>query len=88
MVPYYAFNPRPQRCARITLAYLRDALMMVAIRFVDAAVNLGVFGAKRAGSLGILGRYLKTGRSTSPSARRGKRGENELRCVTFEFTAL
>ena len=53
-----------ERCTRITLAFLRDALLMLAISYVDATVNLGDVGTKHAGSLGILDHYLLTGRFT------------------------
>ena len=51
------------RCTRITLAFLRDALGIVAFSYVDATVNPGDVGAKRAGSLGVLDRFVKTGRT-------------------------
>ena len=58
-------HPRTiERCARITLSFLRDALLMLAISYVDSTVNLGDVGAKHAGSLGILDHYLRTGRFT------------------------
>ena len=52
----YGAIPRLQpktlgRCARITLAFLRDSLQITAYSYIDAAVNLGDVGAKHAGSL-------------------------------------
>ena len=51
-----------ERGARITLAFLRDSMQLVAFIYIDATVNLGGVGAKHAGIRGILGRFLKTGR--------------------------
>ena len=63
-----------ERCARITLAFLRDALNLAAFSFVDATVNLGDVGTKHAGSLGILDHFLKTCRFTlSLSSRKGRK---------------
>ena len=63
------------RCDRIAMAFLRDALHMIAFSYVDAAANLGDVGAKHAGSLGIMGLFLKTGRLKLPLAGRKKRGQ-------------
>ena len=53
-----------ERCTRITLAFLRDVMSLIAFSFVDATVNLGDIGTKHAGSLGILDTFLRTGRFT------------------------
>ena len=62
-----------ERCARITLAFLRGALRITAFSYIDATVNLGDVGANHAGSLGILGQFLKTGRFALSFVGRKKR---------------
>ena len=51
-----------ERSARITLAFLRDALKLVVFSFADATVDLGDVGAKHAESLGIIDHFPKTRR--------------------------
>ena len=62
-----------ERRTRITLAFLRDSLQIIAFSYIDATVNLGDVGTKHAGSLGILGHFLKTGRFTLSFVGRKKR---------------
>ena len=51
-----------ERCARITLGFLRDSMKLLAFSFIDAGANLGDVGTKHAGSIGILDHFLATGR--------------------------
>ena len=62
-----------ERCTRITVAFLRDSIRIIAFSYIDAAVNLGDVGTKHAGSLGILDRFLSTCRFTPSFAGRRKR---------------
>ena len=64
-----------ERCTRITLAFLRDALDIIAFSYIDATVNIGDVGTRHAGNLGILDQFLKTGRFTLSFAGRKKRQE-------------
>ena len=65
-----------ERCTRITLAFLRDSLEIVAFSYIDATVNIGDVGTKHAGSLGILDHFLDTGRFTLSFVGRKKRKPN------------
>ena len=62
-----------ERCTRITLAFLRDAMDIIAFSFIDATVNLGDVWAKHAGNLGILDKFLNTNRFTLSFVGRKKR---------------
>ena len=63
-----------EKCTMIALSFLRDSIKAIAFIFVDSAVNLGDVGTKDAGSLAILGHYLKTCRFALAFLGRQKRG--------------
>ena len=50
------------KCAKITPNHLRDLQTLLRVSYIDAPTNLADAEAKRAGSLGVLSKFMIAGR--------------------------